>query len=963
MIAVHRTLQPDTIIHGMCILKNANNGRPALAVAQGSTMHIMDPTTLKILESYPFKTPIALIASFGNAAPEVFVLLRNLNWFIFNLPELKRYGSIITQGMIKVSRRVLPIKSPFDIGSTGSNSRITESIRIKEQQFAFATHPDYIALSVLSGRITIIPRNRGMFDIPVSYTNIVDLAFMGPTVVSARLAILTDSKKNNRELHVCKIIGVDLEEEFSLPLPPDAYSMIPLHPEVESSIIISTNDGIHRITAPIDLPLKCEHLSTFVSTISISSAPLGDELYLILDAEGCICAASFPIDGRPRVERLLQTNAVAGSIIFLNQSVIVSSPYTDLISYSFDRDESSCRMDIQAKLPISGPIRHIATHDDNIYISNDSIRLFEKTIECRTAAITEIGNCLSIFSSNLFVCLSYIESSRILTTDDNGFIFDNVDGFIYDSPTVFFGEVKNGAIQITDKQISIIGGSSTTLNYEVSCASAENDMAVVCSKNRLIAIEISEFKEIHNLELDSQILLVHTNGNKTAVLTANRTIHIFDEFFNRYSVPLVSILGYTSIAVSKDKNGNDIVFLGTNEGKLVKVTNSGILVESVGTESITLHSNMSGKFVCSGSPPTLIGCETVFLGTEPCTDIVVVGDNFVSLSGTQLRLLTAESPGGSSKPILQIEDLVSFTILHANNMPIFAARIGDFSIKTFVNMKPVEEFVSLHAISLMERVTISNFDYLLIGDEDNEIILLDTNLSLVAKKSVGTLPTAACCLNDHIVVANRTYIEMYRLKNTGSVTEFERTSLAKTYSLTTCLSPLSDFVIVGDSNQAIAVLNAAMELAETSRDSYFTGVSCVGTCARLIFAANYNSLINVYMVSDQGVLFHIGVFQTDSRVLSFSKLGDRLIYGTEGGGIGMFTLTMECNDLKNVSQALDEIGVYFIDQRVPESKFEWPDQNIIVDADNIKIALNMPECLEMAGTTRENVKQRLKQFD
>ncbi|EAY07461.1 hypothetical protein TVAG_499470 [Trichomonas vaginalis G3] len=970
MNIVHRSLQHDTIIQGMCILNNANNGRPALAVAQGSTLHIMDPVNLEILDSYPFKTPIALITAFSGRNPEIFILLRNLNWFIFQLPELTKYESITKQGLILATRRILPISSPFELGSTGSNPRITESIRLKEKQFAYATHPDYIALSIFSGLIHIIPRNKPMFAVPVTYTNIVDLAFMGPTVVSARLAILTDSKTNNRELHVCKIVGTELLEEFDLPLPPDAYSIIPLHPEVEASLMISTSDGIHRITAPIGLPLKCEHLSTFVSTISISATHLIDDLYLILDAEGCICAASFPVEGRPRMERLLQTKAVAGSIIYMNNSIIVSSPFTDLISYSFDRDESSCRMEIQATFPISGPVRSISINDDSIYISNDSIRLFEKTIQCRTAFKMDIGNCLSLFSSNQYICLSYLNSSVILSVDDKGFEMANPEHFISNKNTVFFGESKSGPIQVTNKEVSILSQNSMSFNFEITAACCQNDVCILCYGKEFVAIEIPSFKQLHYKEVDSQILLVYTDSAETCILTMSKNLTIYDDFFNvTFSTNLDTIYGFTSIEMMKNKNNENSVYLGTTEGKLVVVNNRGVSFESIGENSVVLKPNLSqGGFVCSGKPPTLISSkERVFLGTDPCTDIVCVGDNFVSLNRNELKLLNSESPSGSSKPILTIDNIVNSAIMHEDKtmIPIYVVRIGDTTIKTYKNMKENEEFVALHSISLMEVIKVGEKEYLLVGTDDNDVFLLDSSLSLVCKRTMESLPTAACFVMDFIIIANRTYIEQFTLKENGSDSELERIATARSFALTTALNVCYNrFVVVADSNQSISILDCTRRLAETHRISYCHGVSTIGVSnnGQFIFAADYNSVIHIYGLYEFGVLEPIGVFQTDSRVISFAKFGKNALYGTEGGGIGLFTMRDDFMEVKRVSQRIDDAGLTFIDNRIPDVNFLWPQQDCIIDADNILIALNMPDILEAAGTTKERIKGLLKQI-
>ena len=1041
MIVAHRTLQPDSGINQIAAVRGAFNGKTALLVAQSSTLHVMDPKTLQILDSYPFRNSISILAVYPGPEQYVFILLSNLNYFIFNLPELKSSGTISLNGSIFASRRILPITNPIERGSLGSNFQITQSIRFKEKQFAFASHPQFVALSIASGFIHFIPKDRPQFYVPINYNNIVDMCFLGPTMYTGihRLALLTDSSTNNRELHVFKISGRDIEEEFSITLPPDAYSIIPLKQESEASLVISTSNGVHRITAPIDVPFTQEPLSTFVSTIAISHTSLGNDLYLILDAEGGICAAQFPIEGRPKVEKLSKTNSLGGSIIAIDNNLIVSSPYFGMVSYNYELTHQGCNIIEQARYSVSGPIRHMAYDGKQLYVANEKIRLYEKTISCRNSCIMNVKGVYNIFSANNFLCASLSNSSILFDVHDSNLVqTKDLSNFIYDHPTIYFGMclADSCQIQITDKCINIIGKDPIMFDQEITCASCNgNDLCVVCTDNTIKFYSLSSLNQASDYFAKNQCYLVACNSNFTAVLLIDLTLLIF----NSHTFELINELNavdfncYTSMVVLEPREGQYEILLGTIDGHLIHFisdsSNNTPIIESLSNNRIMLHQLNQTTALSAGDPPIVTGKERIFIGSIPCIDIVQCNDNFVILSveNDQLMLLNSETPGGSSRTVLPIDNVQNFAILDQNptnvlitkeehileNIPmpeqnneatkqttneescvsnqesregeletttddesnpsqthkIIFCQQGDFTVKSYVNQKEINSFTSLHKIVLMKGINYQGRNLLLLGTDDQySIILLDTNLTVICTQTIEALPTAVCVVDPYLIVANRTLIDFFIGKQSESTYELDKVHYEKTYSLTTDLSNYRQFLIVSDSNQAIAVYFVNFNyIYELDRDCNQRGISAIGMIGNYLFAADYSNTILIYMIDESGIhtnIIHIGEFLADSRVLSFEKIGNKLVYGTEGGCIGSFVIaTPEYQDLVSISLTMDNEGFFFIKNRLPPSKFEWPAQNSIIDIDNLLIGLEDKELLEKCQFTKEHIKSLIESLN
>ena len=965
MIIAHRTLQQDSGISAIATIKGANNGKTALLAAQGSVMHVMDPKTLQIIESYPFKTPISVLAVYPGPDQCVLIVLRNLNFFIFRLPELIRCGTISLNGSIFTTRRILRVSSPFERASTGPNPKITQSIRFKENQFAFAAHPNYVALAVASGYIHVIPKDKPFFSVSVNYSSIVDMAFLGPTLYSSitRLAILADGQSRNRELHVVKIVGKEFEEEFTLNLPNDAYMIIPLNQESESSLVISTSSGDHIISAPIDAPLLQQPLSTHVSTVSISHTPLGNDLYLILDAEGGIRAAHFPIEGRPKVDVFSNTQALGGSIIFVDNSIIVSSPFTDMISLSYELRDTGCTVNEQARFKVNGPVRHLLVDDKRLLSSNEKIRLYEKTISCRTSMISDAGAIISIFSADKLLCVSYLAKSILLVVDDAKLSVSEEANFISTSPTVFFGKCIGGSIvQIASNAISVLNQSSMMFEKEVSCASCSDTIAFVCTGSLIKLYEVPSVALIKTFEAETQVHMITSTYTMTAALLINQKILVFNKSGEKIDELVAPQLhGYSSIALIRTGEGDEFeILLGTSDGDLIRIKkNSEPIIESLGKENISLH-QIGYSAICSGEPPTIIGSERIFIGSTSCRDIVKCGENFVCLTGTSIRILNAEAPSGSSRILYDFNDIINFTSLKSSEgTSILACHQGETTITTYINQKVANTFESLSSISLMCKVEYQGRQMIVVGtDTPYTIILLDENLSLITKRNVEALPTAAVVFDNYLIVANRSTIDFFVGKQSDSSYELDKVHYEKTFCLTTALEVYDTYLIVADSNQAITiylVTNDAIE--EVDRDGTQRGFSAIGIINNYIFAADYSNCIAIYNIRSDCSLEHVGEFMTDSRVLSFTTNGRKLIYGTEGGGIGSFRVVVNrASEFRELSAAIDNEGYFFINQRVPAAKFEWPFQNMIVDVDNLQIALSDRDLLNKLGKDREETK-------
>ncbi|OHT11674.1 hypothetical protein TRFO_03898 [Tritrichomonas foetus] len=352
MIFTHRTLQPDSQITGIIALRNFEGVFSSIAIAQGPTMKIIDITDgYKVIEKYPFLSPIEVIESVNSDKYPIFILLRNLNWFLFESSKLVQSGSLKKGTLLqqdscdsisyKCSHSIIR-KNQFSMNQPGGSSiSATENIRFAESRILHTSHPHFIAIHAFHDMIHIISVDEPKKDpyiIHLIDPNITDIAFFGPFSCSTRLAVLADTfRGTSKKLYVYSLSEGQNEFtlEFEEDMPFDSYYLLPLQPQFHSTINIFTNDGLIRVTAPEGLEITVEHLSSYMPPIVLQACHFYEDKYLLCDSCGGLTGANLPIEGSISTETMIEVGSCSGILALDKEHFIIASPFGDSIVYNF----------------------------------------------------------------------------------------------------------------------------------------------------------------------------------------------------------------------------------------------------------------------------------------------------------------------------------------------------------------------------------------------------------------------------------------------------------------------------------------------------------------------------------------------------------------------------------------------------------------------------------------------------
>ena len=1000
MLVSHRTLLSDSQVTNVVPLRDGNGDVKLIAFAQGATMHILDPHEpgYPVSQSYPFMSPIVVLAPIDGDSPSVFVMLRNYNWFIFNLPDLVRAGSFYVATGCKPRRSILKRSSLLSQRPAASNPTATAAVIFAEERVAYAVHPGYLAVHIYADVIHVLPlhENTNPILVPVRST-VVDLAFMGPTDVSCRLVYISDSQHGGRELHILKLSGdgTQFVHDIDCDLPADAHSILPLQAQKEASVMVFTRDGLIRVTAPLMIPHTVEHLAAFLPKdgVILHHCHFYDDIYLMCDSCGGLSGGQFPTLGRPRTEFMKSVGSACAIVAIDSRHFIIGAPFGDSIIYECELPENGFVIKECGRIPGTGPVLQMIPNTHGLLCAtgrgpSGCIRIFDRSITTIPVADIAIDGCMNIFAGYhkkiLYICLCSYAGTQIVKYDGTSIKPVEFEGVDAAEPTVLFHQVSKGFIHVTTHQLRFIpiGGSKNdndelskeiTDSVVVAAYATENYVVIVDDASVIRVVEISSLATKKKWRISVQPLLTAAYEEDSVLHVCVYNLDGTVMLFNIQSLknPQKCTLPSTVIPISMAADSNiGTIYLGTANGHIVELKGPELELcdDHFGSSKVMLHATPDGQVVGSGSPPFLMADGRRFISASQCEDIAKVGNYLCCLHDNGVSIFTTEeSLTGTSVVKLKVPGLVNFTI-DEGSVKALICLVEDMSLQqslvryegekeTARYLQPKERRISMfRALKLEDRTLIA------IGDDSNTLTVLDSNLRIVASQKTLGMPTAACMLPQYLVVAREGAIDFYITKTLDGQYEMDRKMIANAHSLAPDLLVVNGYLLATDQQRAVTVYKVDGDTATiVSSDSQPKRLNRIAAIDNIIFASSYGPSVFCYELRDNGVLWEIGSFQCDSTIRSFTMVGKQLFYGTEAGGVGVFQIETD-EDLRKIRDAIDQEDVMLLADRVPPAIFEYKQDNVFVDIDNLSVVSRVDKAiskriLKRAQVSREKYDQ------
>ena len=1025
MVFAHRTLLPDEQLTQAVSIRDIEGLCTSLAVAQGSNLHLINPfsKSLEITETLPFVSPILVIDSFESEKPSLFVLLKNMNWFIFELPDLKFNDTLYRVNPIPPTREIVHHGLFYAEQIPNALSHVTANINFNEKQIVHASHPDFIAVNVFNGVVHLISTKTKTdpFIINVLYPNVVSMTFIGPTLYSVRLAILTDSNGECRMVRVFKFYKNKsqfmLEHTISVPI--DSHYLLPLQPKLQSTLAVFTKEGIVRINMPEDLPYSIENLSAFMPSIILHACYFYDDIYLLCDSSGGLIAIKLPVDGYLSTENMKITGPSSGIVVFDKEHFFVASPFGDSIAYKFIKNENNIQLIEFWRIQSSGPIFHLTWEENNLVCcsgrdNNSSVRIFEQLTSCEKLCQFNTDNCLSFFPACLtndefLLCLCFYNSTKIIKF--NGSSISSVDWecIPLETETIIFSNYKDSIIHASNEFIQIIdkenGESSNklTLDYKISAGALSTSNIILADDSKIIhIIQTDTFSELKKWKLNKIPLYLSATDDYVVTYLIDNKLLLFN--ISNPTVNQQISLPYFTVPISMEMLNENNIFLGTNDGNLFHISNSlsKITVKNYGNGKINLHKVVKNdSLICSGSPSFIIDDNgTHLLSVNQCEDICELSDNFICCINqnvatiyqmrkqlkytTKVRqyipnMLDMESFGVDSI-ICFIEDFKEpQKEFETSSNKVSQTKVNGAQSLVKYNNGKIESWYKTndhYDISFFKVLEIpfdenesdnSSTSIIIIGDNQPSITLLDEHLNRVSWQKMLGVPLSACVYKSFLVIAREGFFDVFIVKYVDGDYEFERKTILDAHIMTFDFLVVNDFLIASDIQQALIVYNYdGSNFQKVAQDFSPKQITKLVYFENIIFAASITSAVYAYRINKLGSLVEIGSFQCNSQITSFFVHDNKLFYGSEGAGIGIFEpikdgakdlIALQSNFLK-----LSDLEI--IADRKPPSTFTWNQPELFIDIDNLRVINNFPpdELTKLIHNSHTTHK-RLMQFD
>ncbi|EAX90810.1 hypothetical protein TVAG_094790 [Trichomonas vaginalis G3] len=1005
LIFVHKALQDDQQVTRLVAIRNSDGDCLLLVMAQGNTMNLIDPKSFEITEKYPFMSPIVGLEALETESPSVFVLLRNLHWYIFQLPELIAAGSFHTPNLVKDRRFLLPVENYAENGSTCQNPISTAAIRFIENKIPIAIHPQYIAVHIVHNCIHIIPikQPNNIIILKINYPNIVDIAFIGPVNYSTRLAILCDpefSRKDYGDEKVAKqrVFVVyslqrgttEFKQEFSLDVKPDSHTILPLSPARESSAIVFTLDGVIRITAPEGLNQDVEHITLFLEGLVLLCEHYSEDIYFLGDSNGGLVVALLPTEGRPSSLKLKYTGPLSSIVTIDKSHFSVSNTFGDTTFFYAEFGDNVRKIEPIKTIEATGTVRSLTTlqSGDVRMLAGRGIAAkmmtFHMSMECEKICSFNLDGCLSVFLSSLvsdkdqfLLVMSFLDRTMICQTDGLSFKPITVDGFIENEPTILFTDIDNSKlIQVTSKHVSLFTKEKVTIQLEfegISCASCvENNLLVCDTSNTVVQFEITDrINEIKKFTINDPILFcsISENGNIALITTRCEVLlYMANSDSPLHFSPLEIDRESPSSLIVLDKENKTELYIGTYDGNLIKVTKDSKTSEKVGDTfvKLTLYKN---TIYGSTTTPFLLTKDEILtsIGCDECTEISVCKDIIVTLHNNKLQTFRCNGGRrGYSKLDFTSPDAVDAKFFSPSKCVVLEDVI-DKTIQTakenltlYKNGKKVLSLPSeTGRVSLFDMIELNGKSLIILGLDNCSIRLFDESMSecCIPQKTSG-IPTAAIVCNSMLVVAEGKQLSLYNPQFLHTTIELDRVCLIPAHVLATSMDVCNDYLIVGDAIKSISVYKITNDsITLVGGDPQCKGICRVCCFRNFIFASTYNSCLYLFEMNEKGEVNEISGIMTDSMVSVIKSDSKGLIYGTECGGVYRVDFC-ESNVLLKLRDIFENEKINFCARRNIENRVRFDVEDPFVDLDNIAILGRLQQqkfenLLESAGCSKE----------
>lgn len=1001
LIFLHKALQEDQQVSRLVAIRNSDGNCLFLVMAQGNSMIIIDPKTYKITEKYPFMLPIVGLEAIENDSPSVFVLLRNLDWYIFQLPELIAAGSFIVPHMVKDRRFFLPVDNYSELGSTCQNPISTAAIHVMESRIPIAVHPQYIAVHIIHNLIHVIPikQPNNIILIKINFPNVVDIAFLGPVNYSTRLAILCDPEFNRKDYgdekatkkRVFAVYSLqrgttEFKQEFILDVKPDSHTILPLSTARESSAVVFTLDGVIRITAPEGLTQTVEHITLFLEGLVLLCEHYSDDIYFLEDSSGGLCVALLPPDGRPSSLKLLYTGPASSVVTIDKNRFAVASAFGDCTFYYAEFGDNVRQIETISTLEATGTVRSLTIlpgGDVRMLTGRGCVtqmKTFHMSIECERQCLFDAPGCIDLFScpynDNALLCLSFLENSFICETD--GSKFTPVDRFITNEPTILFSGCGNGFIaQVTPSTMNIFKNDKIVLTEksedgEFVCAAACENRVICCTSNSIARIyEASgdNFKKVRKIHANGKILFSSISDNHIALLTESQDLIVFNK---QEKMPItLHPLDIDKEApvnlVIRDAQDSFEVYVGTFDGHLIKITLDGKVSEKVGDSLVKLVPSQKGIYGATSPAFLLSGGMMTSLDCGDCNCIAVSKEYVFTLDGVSLSVFKSSGGRrGCSKLDFKAADAIDARFFSPSKCVILEDNVDKATAiakECLTLYKDGRKALSLPPetgrVSLFDLVELNGKKFIILGLDNCSLKLFDDALNEACQpQRVKGIPTAAAVCNGLLCVAEGKQISVYSPQFLHTTIELDPVSLTTGHVLATTMRAHGDLLIVGDAVMSVSAYRITDEgIQKVGGDSQAKGICRLCLYKNYVFASTYDSCLYAFELTERGDVNEIGGIQTDSVVSAIKSDSRGLIYGTDHGGVyrideGGPNFLLSLRDIFNAEK------INFSAKRVIENavRFDVPDP--FVDLDNIAILGRLSQnkfdvMLDKAGCTKE----------
>lgn len=974
MYLTHKTLYTEDCINNICPLKDLDNVCKHIVVAYGSNLKILDVETYEFIKLIPLNSPIIGLCSVKRKNPSIFVILKTLKIFIIEIFPTTTIikAHFLTENTADAKRNILSSDHQFFFGSYSRNPDVTHSIRFFESRVPIAAHPKYVAVHCVKNIIHLIPisSTSSLSEFYVPFDNIVDIAFLGPTRTSVRIAIISDkefSLENNSQQNKNRVFTVyslqqnELKHEFSTDIRPDSHTILPMNSEVESACITFTYDGVIRIIAPEGLDVTNEHITILLEGSILLYDYFFDNNYLISDATGSLCVASFSVEGRLVTEKLKTLSPPAGLVTIDKNHIAVAFQSGALTIFSAVITDEGCTLTEIKSFDGLGHISRMCSVSKSLFLltgrsQSSSIRFFGPCISCDNILNLSVPTCEKIFvceydtsNRSILVCASFFSNSELIHINNLTVTSMEMSGFIKDKPTLLFTRVGDIFLQITTDLIILFGEStepkSHQVEFRISRAAVSNSHFIVyCEDQKLYLYDILTLKLLSIHELPC-VHFIGIGEKSIATIDCNGYLNVFsiEDFSQKASVLIKDVYIPTNI-LFQDIDDLEKIFISTTTGVLLIYDMDVMIEEHIGDSMIYINKSGS-KIIGSGSPAFVYEDKKILLSCNDCSSVATVyGIFYVTLNDCVVSVYRASNGvSGRSKLLSKIPDMMTF-ISGGNFLFIVQNATNDQqNILKYYN----ECIVATKHVSIGDRIStilalrILDSDYLFVGYGSNRIEILDFNLNSVLTFSCIDIPTSAEVMGNYLIVSTPEQLVVYSVSQVLNTIDLEQKSTVGAHRYTSKIKFLSnECLAVTDSVQALSIyrMNDG-ELSLICSDTWAKELFLFEIFNNFIFVASFNSAIYTYRFDEvNSKLIELGAFRTTSKVTSFALNDNFLYYSTENGSVCRFSVGSD-KRFASLRDLVENDSFTFVQNRHVKESIPYDVENPFIDLDLLSVLL------------------------